>query len=88
VVAEARQRDDNSYALSLTSERFLFAARIDAAGFVADDDYFCLMPGRTKEIRLTAWGPPGNRFDGSIEALNLEHAVPISVAATKPVVMS
>jgi beta-mannosidase len=74
VTAEARVVDDG-WQLTVRSERFLYAAHIDVQGFVADDDYFHLAPGREKTVRLRGSG----RMHGSLTALNLAEAVRIAV---------
>jgi beta-mannosidase len=79
VSATARALDDHSYVVTLTSDRFLSAAHIDANGFVPDDNYFCLMPGRIREIHLRPVSDRPNRFSASVEALNLDSAAPVDL---------
>jgi beta-mannosidase len=51
--------------LHLESDRFLYGVHFDAPGFMPDDNWFHLVPGRRKTI--TGRG----EFRGSVEALNL-----------------
>jgi beta-mannosidase len=77
VVADARARGGSDYELTVSSERFLFAARIEARGFLASDNYFCLMPGATKVVTLHALPGAPERVDGHLEGLNLDGPVRI-----------
>jgi beta-mannosidase len=81
VVAEASRVGRSSYALTLTSERFLLATRIDVPGFLADDNYFCLMPGETRTLALHAWDAD-RPFAGYVQALNLSEAISIRTGAS------
>jgi beta-mannosidase len=82
VIAEARPAGGSSYEIAITSERFLFAAHVDAPGFLLDDNSFCLMPGRTKTVRAQPFdGGSGAPFRAFVEALNLDGSVAIEVRA-------
>jgi beta-mannosidase len=65
--------------LTLTSERFLQSVGLNAAGFLPDDNYFHLSPGREKVVRFQPWRAPAAKFQGYIEALNLQ--APVKFAA-------
>ncbi len=79
VTAEAQRVGENTYKLTLLGDTFLYATHIDANGFLPDDNYFHLMPGRQKEILLTniTGGPAA--LKGYIEAPGLIEAVRIVV---------
>jgi beta-mannosidase len=77
VIAEARPLGQGHYALTISSERFLYAAHVDVDGYLPDDNYFSLMPGATKVVRLTPLGKPADGCAGWIEALNLDGPVRI-----------
>jgi beta-mannosidase len=83
VVAEACRVGRSTYALTLTSERFLFATHIDVPGFFADDNYFCLMPGETRTVTLRAWPGTDGPFCGYVQALNLSEAISIRTEASE-----
>jgi beta-mannosidase len=85
VVAAAEAIGAGAYELSLTSDRFLFAVHVDADGFFPSDDYFCLMPGHTKAVRLAPRVSEPAGCDGYVEALNLEQAVRIETRAVPKV---
>jgi beta-mannosidase len=51
--------------LHIESDRFLYGVHFDAPGFLPDDNWFHLVPGRRKTI--TGRGA----FRGTVEALNL-----------------
>jgi beta-mannosidase len=78
VVATARATCTCSWQVTLESDRFLYAVHLDTTGFLADDDYFHLMPGRKKTVTLT--NPDGaSKFSGYIEAVNFDDPVRIVV---------
>jgi beta-mannosidase len=75
VTAEAHAVDENTWQVTVQSDRFLYAVHLETAAFIADDDYFHLPPGRSKTVTLKGSG----KLRGSLTALNLEEAVPISI---------
>jgi len=79
VQAGARRLVDDCYEMTMTTERFLYGAHIDAPGFLPDDDYFHLMPGRRKVVRLQPIEDAPPPFSGHVEALNLDDIVGIDV---------
>ena len=81
VRAGAQRLDDARYAVTVTADRFLYGAHIDIPGFLPDDDYFHLMPGRRKVVRFQPIGDPPPPFSGHLEALNLDEIVGIDVEA-------
>jgi len=68
---------DGRYQLTLQSHRFLHAVRLSAKGFLPDDNYFHLPPGRQKAVTFTPIGAERIALRAIIEALNVtgEHAV-------------
>jgi beta-mannosidase len=79
VVAVAEPLDDGNFRLVITSETFLYAARIDIKGFLPDDNYFNLLPGRQKTIVCRRLPDAPARLKGYVEALNIAETVRISV---------
>jgi beta-mannosidase len=79
LTAQVRREHDDGYTVALTSDRFIYGARIEAKGFLADDNYLHLVPGRTKHIRLrNITGGPA-KLRGFVEALAL--AEPLRLAS-------
>lgn len=50
-------RDDQGWVLQLTADRFAQSVHVDCDGFLPEDDWFHLPPGKTKRLRLTPRGP-------------------------------
>ncbi|MFZ0388289.1 MAG: hypothetical protein WAL22_21685 [Solirubrobacteraceae bacterium] len=74
---------DGSYAVRVRSRRLAYAVRVDARGFVADDDTFSVEPGGERTISLRPADPGvGERFvGGTVTALNALDGVQIDVGA-------
>ncbi len=64
-----------AYRLRLITEAFLQAVRFDIQGFLPDDDYFHLAPGREKIVTFRRFGAEARAFKGYVEALNLREPV-------------
>jgi beta-mannosidase len=62
---------EGRYQLALQSDRFLHSLRLEACGFLPDDNYFHLPPGRLKTVTFTALPGNGGAFRASVQALNL-----------------
>jgi hypothetical protein len=62
---------NDAYELTIESDSFLYAVHIDVEGFLADDNYFCLMPDNAKAVRLWRTTASGRGLSGYVEALNL-----------------
>jgi len=78
VSAVLRHVDASTSEVVVSAERFLYGAHIEVAGYVASDDYFHVMPGRTRAVQFRPLGPSAPaRFSGRLEALNLEGTVRI-----------
>ena len=67
------------YDVHLRTDHFLEAVRFEAKGFLPDDNYFNLVPGRSKTVTFTALAGQEPRFRASMEALNLRTPVSISL---------
>jgi beta-mannosidase len=81
VTAAARPVGDDAYDVTIESDSFLYAVRVDADGFQPDDNYFCLMPDREKVIRLQRTTASARGFGGYVEALNLIDPVRIDAGS-------
>ncbi|HEX8617255.1 MAG TPA: glycoside hydrolase family 2 protein [Thermoanaerobaculia bacterium] len=77
VTADARQLDDGRWDVTLTSDRFLYAAHFDTAKLLPSDNYFHVVPNRVKHVILASGD--GSKPRGFVEALNLDEAVRIVV---------
>jgi beta-mannosidase len=71
IIAHAKQVDQDTIELTITSDRFLQFVRIVSKGYRAEDNYFHLSPEREKRIRLTKVQDETTLFKGKIEAINL-----------------
>jgi beta-mannosidase len=78
IVAIAQAVADG-YELTLASERFLYAVHLDVKGFAPGDNYFHLMPGRNKTVRLTSTLATPAPLRGYVDAMNLADAVRIEL---------
>jgi beta-mannosidase len=77
---EAKTAGAGGYQVALRSDHFLQGVSLEAGGFLPDDNYFHLPPGRTKVVRFTARGDGGPRFRATLEALNLRTPVTVRAA--------
>ena len=65
--------------LTIRTHRLAYGLRLQAAGFVTDDDAFSVEPGRERRLTLRP-AAPGATFTGAtISALNM--ASPLRVAS-------
>jgi beta-mannosidase len=78
VIATARAAGECGWDVRVEAESFLYAAHVDAPGFLASDDYFHLLPGRAKTIRLTPLAA-NRKPEAYLEALNLGEAVRVTI---------
>lgn len=83
IEATAALTDDSKYEVTLTTDRFLHATRLSAKGYLPDDNYFHLMPGRQKTIRFTAITDSPARFRAEVEALNLDSEMTVTPSADR-----
>jgi beta-mannosidase len=57
--------------MRLQADRFLHHVRLSAKGFLPDDNYFHLLPGRQKCVTFAPWGNATRPLRATIEAVNL-----------------
>ncbi|MCB1207976.1 MAG: glycoside hydrolase family 2 protein [Verrucomicrobiales bacterium] len=84
LTAEALQTEgeamgNGTFRVTLTSDRLLHAVRFSAKGFLPDDNYFHLPPGRSKTVTFSPLGGPSDKFRTYVEALNLLGEVSVEV---------
>jgi beta-mannosidase len=75
VESNIKQIGPGQYEIRLQSDRFLQSVRFDAKGYLPNDNYFHLSPGRPKIVSFRALKDPETRFRPSLEALNLRNPV-------------
>jgi beta-mannosidase len=75
------ERDRDTYALVLESNRFAHAVAIDAGSWLPDDNYVHLEPGQPRRVVMRS-ADGARTFQGSVSALNGSTRVPIAVAET------
>ena len=71
------------FQVTLRSDRFLHDARIDAKGYLANDNDFHLPPQRTKVVHFRPFGAKVAKFRAEVEALNLETPVSLSFTGNR-----
>ena len=74
---EAEPAGPGAYRVALCCDRLLQGVCLEAKGFLPDDNYFHLVPGRRKVVCFTALADAGARFRATVEALNLTNPVPV-----------
>ena len=79
VSAAAEPIDSESYRVTLSSDRFLHSVRLEAEGYLPDDNYFYLSPQREKSLIFHAAGTARPAFRAVLRALNLDTELPIDI---------
>lgn len=69
--AAAEPLANGCYRVRLQADRFLHHVRLSAKGFLPDDNYFHLLPGRQKCVTFAPWGNATRPLRATIEAVNL-----------------
>ncbi|MEJ2392814.1 MAG: glycoside hydrolase family 2 protein [Gammaproteobacteria bacterium] len=80
LVAEATVLETGEYLLELESDTLLQAVHFDIKGYIASDEYFHLIPGQRRRIKLKKYDEVVKRFRCYVESLSLDEAVSIKVA--------
>lgn len=70
---------DDAYLVKLESNLFLRSVHFEVTGYIPDDNYFCLLPGRKRVIRFRPYGKKTTRFRCYVEALNMKHSVKVTL---------
>jgi beta-mannosidase len=75
-------REDATCSLTVASRRFAHAVRVTVDGFAAEDNYFHVAPGETRQIALRRVAAPTSQgIRGSLQPLNAEGAAVVTVRA-------
>ncbi len=83
--AVAQPAEDDVVALELTSRRLAYGVRIDAPGFAAGDDAFCIEPGAVRRVLLRARVPGTPWPRAAVTALNLDGRVRVAAGVAEGV---
>lgn len=73
----AVERRGQDHAVRLTSDALVHHVRIDVRGYLPEDNYFALTPGRDRVITLRRVSATERPFRGFVEASNIADAVPL-----------
>ncbi len=73
--------DDGAYLLELSCNKFLYAVNIDVPGFLPADNFFHLMPGIVKSVRVMRHGNHTKGAKGYVGAINLNEEIRIKASA-------
>ncbi len=71
--------EDGAYLLELSCEKFLYAVNIEIPDFIPDDNYFHLMPGISKSLKVQRLNGALKKVKGYISAINMSEDVKIKV---------
>jgi beta-mannosidase len=77
--ATAVRIDDYIYRVTLSSDRFLDTVRLEADGYLPDDNYFHLVPQRLKTVTFCGITRDRPAFRVVLQALNLDTELVISL---------
>jgi beta-mannosidase len=79
--AIAERLSNTAVRLTLHANAFLHGVRVDAEGWLADDNYFHLPPERVKTIILRPLRETSKVFRATVDALNFDAGVSVSEGA-------
>ena len=73
LTANLVQLNDDSFMLTMQTDVFLYAVNIDVPGYLASDNFFHLIPGEIKDVRLARHDTDNDKkvCKGYITALNM-----------------
>lgn len=81
VRATAVRSTESAYQVTIDADVLLDTVRLHADGYLPDDNYFHLAPNRKKVVTFTPRGDVAGAFHPTLEALNLDSELIISVEA-------
>ncbi|HET9948987.1 MAG TPA: glycoside hydrolase family 2 protein, partial [Longimicrobiales bacterium] len=73
------EQDEAGVVARVTSSALARDVRLDAPGWLADDDYFDLPPGATRSVRLVRLGAGERPLRGFVHASNAAHEAPLEL---------
>lgn len=77
--AVMRAFSDDVYLLELSCDRFLYVVNVDIPGFLPNDNYFHMMPGVDKSIKIERCDSNNKVAKGYISAINMVEDIKIKV---------
>lgn len=80
--ARAEPRAGGTLQLAVRSRRLAYGVRVRVGGFVPSDDAFCVEPGGERIVHLHPTALDTRFAGGTVTALNLAGAVPVSSVST------
>ena len=80
--ASSSEVDDNTVRIDIDSRDFLYAACLDLKGFMPEDNYFHVQPGRRKSVLCHRSADTAGPLKGYVEALNVSD--PVRIDAVEP----
>jgi beta-mannosidase len=83
IEADAMAAEPGHYRVALAADRLLEGVCLRAKGYLPDDNYFDLPPGRRKAVAFTATTDPAAGFAVEVGALNLPESVTVRPAANR-----
>ena len=79
LTAEATMVDNGDYLLTLETDTLLQGVHFDMKGFYASDEYFHLLPGRRRQVRLHKTSDSATKFRGYVESISLIEPISIKL---------
>jgi beta-mannosidase len=70
----------NDYRLELESDAFMQAVQLEILGYISDDNYFSLTPGRKKIVQLRPHTGYKKKPRCYISALNVKHSIKLALS--------
>jgi beta-mannosidase len=70
----------NDYRLELESDAFMQAVQLEILGYISDDNYFSLTPGRKKIVQLRPHTGYKKKPKCYISALNVKHSIKLALS--------
>ncbi len=80
VTACAEKASDEAYRVTISADRFLHTVRLEAEGFLPDDNYFHLVPNRSKIVMFRRSSESQLAFRANLQALNLDSELTITIS--------
>jgi beta-mannosidase len=77
LTATANTAENGNTTLTITASRLARSISIDTGDFIAEDQYFNLAPGQSRQVQLL--GSSDSQLRGTVKAINSESAVKIEI---------
>jgi hypothetical protein len=78
VRVETQNASDGAVTITVSSERLLYGATLEIAGYEPDDSAFCVEPGVPRLVLARPLSAGSEFVGGSLRALNLSDTSPIA----------